>query len=81
MLDLLPCHFAGVVNGIACYTLAFQRLCFARECSNRSGDEFLRYVVRTIGYLYLRGLNDLMVRRTFVKHKHQRKRSIIKITK
>ena len=30
-------HFAGVVNGIACY-LKGQRLCFARECSNRSGD-------------------------------------------
>ena len=32
-------HFAGVVNGIACYLIADKRLCFARECSNRSGDE------------------------------------------
>jgi hypothetical protein len=31
-------HFAGVVNGIACYTA--KRLGFARECSNRSGDAF-----------------------------------------
>jgi hypothetical protein len=37
------CHrrFAGVVNGIACYCVADKRLCFARECSNRSGDAFL----------------------------------------
>jgi len=28
-----------VVNGIACY-LQFKRLGFARECSNRSGDDF-----------------------------------------
>ena len=33
------CHFAGVVNGIACY-MQFKRLGFARECSNRSGDDF-----------------------------------------
>ena len=33
-------HFAGVVNGIACYTLVDQRLVFDRECSNRSGDAF-----------------------------------------
>ena len=33
-------HFAGVVNGIACYLikLSCQRLVFDRECSNRSGD-------------------------------------------
>ena len=30
-------HFAGVVNGIACYYLS-QRLHIVRECSNRSGD-------------------------------------------
>jgi hypothetical protein len=34
-------RFAGVVNGIACYFVAGKRLCFARECSNRSGDDFL----------------------------------------
>jgi hypothetical protein len=32
-------HFAGVVNGIACY-LVVKRLVFDRECSNRSGDVF-----------------------------------------
>ncbi len=32
-------HFAGVVNGIACY-MQIKRLGFARECSNRSGDDF-----------------------------------------
>ena len=31
-------HFAGVVNGIACYVVVDQRLVFDRECSNRSGD-------------------------------------------
>jgi|SRR5712672_1453749 len=38
--NLVRRHFAGVVNGIACY-MQIKRLGFARECSNRSGDEFL----------------------------------------
>ena len=33
------CHFAGVVNGIACYA-SIERLGFARVCSNRTGDDF-----------------------------------------
>ena len=36
ILTGLISHFAGVVNGIACYPA--KRLGFARECSNRSGD-------------------------------------------
>ena len=39
-------HFAGVVNGIACYFRGCQRLCFARECSNRSGDAFFSLLFR-----------------------------------
>jgi hypothetical protein len=38
---MLISHFAGVVNGIACYLHGIvKRLGYARECSNRSGDDF-----------------------------------------